>query len=143
LTFVNNRQVSFGEDIKHTSYRSLHNTEYIFIFKKAGKRKVPYDLDLKSRISEEERKEAMGKLRNDLIPQIVAETREKGEEIAKLSVTLKPNLSKGDITVETLPLNDDSSPASPIPFPQVGESDHYEEDDGLVSPAPTTLAKAA
>src|SRR5204862_201355 len=54
MTFVNNQQVSFHEDTAHTSYRSLHNFEYIYIFKKDGKRQVPYDLDVKSRISEEE-----------------------------------------------------------------------------------------
>lgn len=57
MTFVNNQQVSFHEDTEHTSYRSLHNFEYIFIFKKDGKREVPYDLDVKSRISEKEWKE--------------------------------------------------------------------------------------
>jgi len=57
MTFVNNRQVSFNDDTKHTSYRSLHNFEYIYILKKDGKREVPYDLELKSRISEQEWKE--------------------------------------------------------------------------------------
>jgi ParB/RepB/Spo0J family partition protein len=57
MTFVTNPQVSFDADLKHTSDRSLHNFEYIYIFKKDGKRTVPYDIDLKSRITEKEKKE--------------------------------------------------------------------------------------
>jgi DNA modification methylase len=235
MTFVTNPQVSFDADMKHTSDRSLHNFEYIYIFKKDGERKVPYDLDLKSRITEEEKKEwvsaiwkiepvknqkghpaqfpeelprrlikmfsykgdivvdtalgsgttikvarelnrigfgyerdlrykpvimnklgvkeedlkkeerreAMRKVRNDFFPQIFAETREKGEEITKLSVTLKPNLKKDDVTIETVSVGDDSPPTLPSPFPRVGKSDDYEEDGGLLSPAPITLAHAA
>jgi len=59
MTFVNNRQVSFNEETKHTSYRSLHNFEFIYIFKKDGERGVPYDLTLKSKISEKEWKESV------------------------------------------------------------------------------------
>jgi len=57
MTFVNNRQVSLYEETKHTSYRSLHNFEFIYIFKKDGERDVPYDLALKSKISEDEWKQ--------------------------------------------------------------------------------------
>jgi ParB/RepB/Spo0J family partition protein len=76
--------------------------------------------------TDEERREAMRKVRNDFFPQVLAETMEKGEEITRISVILKPNLKKDDVTVETAPLDDDPSPTSPIPFPLLGKSDDYE-----------------
>jgi DNA modification methylase len=54
LTYANNRQVSPYERTKHTNYRHLNNFEYIYIFKKDGKRDIPLDLDLKSKISKKE-----------------------------------------------------------------------------------------
>jgi len=84
--------------------------------------------DAKGQIPEltaEERTEEIGKLVTDLIPQIASETVEKRELIASISCTLKRNLSKDDLIVETVPLDGDSPPIPPTP--RVMKADEYEE----------------
>ena len=246
MTFVNNQQVSFHEDTEHTSYRSLHNFEYIFIFKKDGKREVPYDLDIKSRISEEEWKEWVGgiwriepvkKQKNhpaqfpeelpkrfitmfsyegdvvvdtalgsgttikvarelnrkgygyerdfrykpvimrklgineqhlkekdkknptdstkgeksrgvrqvieELLPQIAAESKGRGEHIRKISFMRKPGLRKEDIIVDTVPFADCFTGSASAPPPLPNKPDDYEKELADFRPTASALAEVA
>jgi DNA modification methylase len=56
-TWINNRQVSYHQKTKHTSYRILNNFEYVYILHKEGKRDVPFDIEHESKISKDEWKE--------------------------------------------------------------------------------------
>ena len=95
-------------------------------------------------LSNEERRETMRTLRNDILPQIVAEAKERGEHICRLSVPLKRNLSKEEVTVVTIPVDDDSlPPSSPSSSPLVVKADDYEEGDGVLAHSASKLAKAA
>jgi site-specific DNA-methyltransferase (adenine-specific) len=49
-----NPHVNYHQGTKHTSYRVLNNTEYIYIFEKEGQREVPFDIEHESKISKEE-----------------------------------------------------------------------------------------
>ena len=57
MNFRKYRQVQFNEDTRHTSYRILPNVEYILICRKDGKRDVPYDLEIESKLAEHEWKQ--------------------------------------------------------------------------------------
>jgi modification methylase len=94
-------------------------------------------------LSKEERTEAIKALRTEILPSIVEEHKSKGERISRLSFTLKPNLSKKDISVDSVPVDDDFPPTSPNATPQVSKADDYADKDALVSIPPLALAKAA
>ena len=49
-----NPQSNYHEKTKHASYRIIKNTEHIYIFEKDGKREVPFDIEVASRISKKE-----------------------------------------------------------------------------------------
>ena len=55
--WINNPQVSYSERTRHTSYRTLNNTEHLWVFRKAGQRNVPIDLEYHSKISKADWKE--------------------------------------------------------------------------------------
>jgi ParB/RepB/Spo0J family partition protein len=55
--WVNNPQCSYSEMSKQTEWRILRNVEKIYVFKKDGKRSVPYHIEFESRISKDEWKE--------------------------------------------------------------------------------------
>ena len=57
LNWVNNPQVTYHKNTKHTSYRILNNFEYIYIFHKDGERDVPFDIEYESKITKDEWKE--------------------------------------------------------------------------------------
>ena len=57
LNWFNNPQVTYHQKAKHTSYRILNNTEYIYVFVKDGEREVPFDIEHESKISKDEWKE--------------------------------------------------------------------------------------
>ena len=52
--WVNNPQVSYSEKILHTSWRFLHNTEHIYIFRKDGQRLVSVDKEYESKLPKED-----------------------------------------------------------------------------------------
>jgi DNA modification methylase len=98
-TFVNNRQSSYNEDTNHTSYRHLNNHEYIYIFKKDGKREIPLNLDLKDKISEKEWKDWVGGIwRIAPVKKQVDHPAEFPEEIPRRLI--KMYSFKGDIVVD-------------------------------------------
>ncbi len=51
------QQVMYSGRCPHTSYRTLNNSEYLWVFRKDGKREVPLDLEYESRLTKEEWKE--------------------------------------------------------------------------------------
>jgi ParB/RepB/Spo0J family partition protein len=105
--------------------------------------KEPESNEKNGEFTTDERRDAIRTTRNDLIPEILAEIKDKGERISRLSVPLKRNLSKDDVTVVTVPIGDDSPPTSPPASPQVVKADDYEDGDGALVPAPSTYANAA
>jgi ParB/RepB/Spo0J family partition protein len=246
LPFKNNRQVRAYIDTPHTQYRILNSFEYIYIFKKDGRRALPIHVALKSAITKDEWKEwvsgiwkiktvfdqkghpaqfpdelprrlikmfscegdivvdtALGsgttikvarelgrkgfgyerdekykpiiirklgikegdlnkqnrkpdgdftgdenttdlkKVVKKFLPEIVAEAKDKGERISRISFSRKPNLTKDEIIVETVPVDDDPPPTSPLAFDKMVKADGYQEGDGGLAPAPSPLAKAA
>ena len=82
-------------------------------------------------LTDEDRRKAKKTLLNDILPAIVADAKIKGEKIAMLTVPLKRNLSKDDVTIETVPGDDDLPPTSPMPILEVVRPDDYEEPDQL------------
>jgi ParB/RepB/Spo0J family partition protein len=227
FNWFTNPQVSYHKKVRHTTYRILNNTEYIFVFEKDGDAKLPYgpeiskeewkewvdgvweippvrgenghpapfpeelvtrliklfsfegeivldcfggtmttvkvakelgrvgigyekdekykstimkklgvkEEDLKKeekkevgvQLTDEERRDAIRALTTDLVPQILAETTGKGETIRRLSVCLKPGLSREDVVLDTVPVEDDLPPTSPNTAPQVSKADDYED----------------
>jgi hypothetical protein len=246
MPFKNNRQVRAYIDTPHTQYRILNSFEYIFVFKKDGKRALPVDVALKSSITKDEWQDwvsgiwkiktvsdqkghpaqfpnelprrlikmfscegdivvdtALGsgttikvarelgrkgfgyerddkykpiiirklgikeghlnkqnrksdgaftetekpsdltKVMKNCLPEIVAEAKVKGERICKISFSRKPDLTKDEIIVETVPVDADLPLTSPNATPQVTKADDYVDKDALVSIPPLALAKAA
>jgi hypothetical protein len=110
---------------------------------KEGDFRKPENKKPEAALGNEERKEAIKALTTEILPSIVEETKSKGERISRLSFTLKPNLSKKDISVKTVSAGAELSPISPNTAPQVSKADDYADKDALVSIPPLALAKAA
>jgi DNA modification methylase len=94
-------------------------------------------------LTDEEEREAKKTLVNDILPAILADANIKGERIAGLIVPVKRNLSKKEIKIETVPVDDDRPPTSPLIFPGEGKPDDYTEKDKTFEAASGVLAKAA
>jgi len=117
------------------------------IMKKLGVKeedlKKPANKKPEVELSNEERKESIKTLRTEILPSIVEGAKSKGERISRLSFTLKPKLSKKDISVESVPVDEDFHGISPNTAPQISKADDYADKDALVSIPPLALAKAA
>jgi hypothetical protein len=100
-------------------------------------------LEVHAGLTDEEKREVKNALVNDILPAIVADANIKGERIAGLIVPVKRNLSKRDIKIETVPVDDDRPPTSPLILPDEGRPDDYTEKDKMLEAAPGVLAKAA
>jgi hypothetical protein len=117
------------------------------IMKKLGVKeedlKKPGNKKPEAELSNEERKESIKTLRTEILPSIAEETKSKGERISRLSFTLKPNLLKKDISVESVPVEDDLPPTSPLLFPEQGKPDDYAEKEELLASESLVMAEAA
>jgi site-specific DNA-methyltransferase (adenine-specific) len=117
------------------------------IMKKLGVKEEDLKKEEKKEVSVkltgEERKDAIRTLTNDLIPEILAETNSKGERIRRLSITLKPGLSRDDVVLHTVPVDDDLPPTSPNAPPQVSKPDDHDDEEALLATARQVLAEAA
>jgi ParB/RepB/Spo0J family partition protein len=80
----------------------------------------------------DDKKILITELMDEVLPSIVEDTTRKGEVISRLTIPLKRNLSKDDVTVETVPEDDDPTPpTAPLVFLEEGRPDDYPEDEKL------------
>jgi hypothetical protein len=104
---------------------------------------VPENRKPDTDLNKEETRGAISKRLRHVLPAVVAETTNRDESISRLAIPLKPSLSKKDILIETVPLNDGASPIWPAPSGEFRKSDDYEEKDNEIEPASIVIAKAA
>jgi DNA modification methylase len=98
--WTTNRQVIPYIDTPHTEYRLLNSFEHIYIFKKDGKRGLPLDVALKSKVIEDEWKEcvpAVWKIRP--VPSQKGHPAQFPEELPRRLI--KMFSCEGDIVVDT------------------------------------------
>jgi ParB/RepB/Spo0J family partition protein len=115
------------------------------IMKKLGLKQEDFKKpeEVQADLTDEERREAKKTLVNDILPAIVADANTKEERIAGLIVPVKRNLSKKNIKIETVPVEDDPFPTGPLLLKKEGKPDDYEEDDESRGIGRSTLERAA
>jgi hypothetical protein len=86
---------------------------------------------------------AVGHAVEELLPQIAAESKSRGERIRRVSFTRKPGLTKKDIIVDTVPFAGCFTGSASAPPPLPNTPDDYEKEIAGFRPAASVLAEVA